>query len=375
MGCYFENEFRFMTKWGGRVPDQLLTELWRIPACGARGVTPFTVGERDFLAIPQLAMDSVGSPAGMNGGDSVTDLLVLTREADGYVDYQRIPAPGGEDAEVFTIGTDIFLAVASIRTGRGPYDYAINSVIHRWDGAKFQPFQEIPTYAAKQWRHFTIGDRHFLALAQGVTAGSGQNRPSVIFEWDGGRFVPFQEITSQWSYNWHFFEVAGQHFLAHADNVEQSLLYRWDGDRFVAYQVLVDTGGRAFATFHPAGRTYLACAVLHTDSVLYRWEGDRFTLHQVLDGPGGRELAVIDDRYLIRVNFILGTRDTPVTRLESQVYEWDGELLADVEHFPTSGGTDVAVFGDEPLVAVSNSLTEDVRFSTDTVVYRFRRRP
>ena len=26
----------------------------------------------------------------------------------------------------------------------------------------------IPTFAAKQWRHFAIGERHFLALAQGV---------------------------------------------------------------------------------------------------------------------------------------------------------------------------------------------------------------
>ena len=117
----------------------LLTELWRIPTSGARGVTPFTIGDRDFLAIPQLAMDAEGTPPGMNGGDSVTDLLVLTREPDGYAEYQRIPAPGGEDAEVFTIGDDVFLAVASIRTGRGPYDYAIDSVVHRWDGEKFQP--------------------------------------------------------------------------------------------------------------------------------------------------------------------------------------------------------------------------------------------
>ena len=352
--------------------ERLLAEVCRIATSGARGVTPFTIGGRDFLAIPQLSADAPDTPAGMNGGDSDTELLVLTRDGDGYAQYQRIPAPGGEDAEFFTIGAEIFLAVASIRTGRGPYDYATESVIHRWDGTRFQPFQQVPTYAAKQWRHFAIADRHFLALAQGVSLHPEHNRPSVIFEWAGGKFVPFQEIRSQWSYNWHFFELDGMALLAHADHVEPSLLYRFDGDRFVEHQQLVDGGARAFATIQRAGVTYLAGAVLTADSLLYRWDGDRFVRHQVLDGPGGRELAVLDDRYLIRVNFIVGPREAPITQLASQIYEWDGDVLVDVERFPTSGGTDVAVYGTEPLVAVSNSLTADVRFSTDTIVYRFR---
>ncbi|MFI6096470.1 hypothetical protein ACIA8G_12990 [Lentzea sp. NPDC051213] len=348
----------------------LLTELWRIPTSGARGVTPFTIGDQEFLAIPQLAMDAEGTPPGMNGGDSVTDLLVLLREADGYTEYQRIPAPGGEDAEVFSIGGEVFLAAASIRTGCGPYEYAINSVIHRWDGEKFLPFQEIPTYAAKQWKHFAIGDRDFLALAQGVAVRPEENRASVIFEWNGTEFVPFQVIDSQWSYNWHHFVAGDEHYLAHADHVVRSVLFRWNGDRFVEHQTLARSGGRAFATFHADGRLYLAVAVIDNDSLLYRWDNGVFTLHQVLDGPGGREWAVFG-RHLIRVNFITGPRENPVTRLASQIYEWNGEELTVAETFPTSGGTAVSVYGVEPLVAISNSLTEDVRFRTDTVIYRW----
>jgi hypothetical protein len=346
----------------------LLTELWRIPTSGARGVTPFTIGDREFLAIPQLAMDAEGTPAGMNGGDSDTDLLVFARETGGYAEYQRIPAPGGEDAEVFTIGGTVYLAVASIRTGRGPYRYATNSVIHRWDGEKFQPFQQIPTYAAKQWKHFRIDGRDFLALAQGVTVRPEDNRPSVIFEWNGEEFVPFQVVDSQWSYNWHHFLVDGEHYLAHADHAASSVLFRWTGDRFVEHQPLAKSGGRAFATFESDGLLHLAVAVIDHDSLLYRWDNGAFTLHQVLHGPGGREFAVFGG-YLIRVNFITGPRENPVTRQESQIYEWDGEVLVDVAHFPTSGGTAVSVIGD--LVAVSNSLTEDVRFRTDTVIYRW----
>jgi hypothetical protein len=355
--------------------SKLLTERYRITTSGARGVTPFTIAREHFLAIPQLSQDSPGTPPGMNGGDSDTDLLIMHGGPGGYTEYQRIAAPGGEDAEFFTIDEQVFLAVASIRHGRGPYEYATDSVVHRWDGEKFAPFQTIPTYAAKQWKHFAIGQRHFLALAQGVSVHPERNRPSTIFEWTGAGFVPFQEIVSQWAYNWHFFPLDGHFFLAHADHIEPSVLYRWDGTRFIEYEKLLDKGGRAFATFEAGSETYLACAVIEGDSRLYRWDGHHFTLHQVLEGAGAREFAVITGRtslYLVRVNFIRGSRQDPVTQLQSQIYQWDGERLIDVDHFPTTGGTDVAVFGDEPLVAVSNSLTPDVRFSADTLVYTFK---
>jgi hypothetical protein len=358
--------------------DQHLTERIRIPTSGARAVAPFTLDGRSFLAIPQLSCDATGTPPGMNGGDSDTDLLLLRREGDGYVEHQRIPAPGGEDAEFFRIGDQAFLAVASIRSGRGPYNYEIDSAIYTWDGQRFVKFQSVPAFAAKQWRYFEIDGHHFLGLAQGVSLPQHKdsNRPSVIFEWDGTQFRPFQEIPSQWAYNWHALELDGQHFLAHADNVDPSRLYRWDGTRFVEHQTLVETEGRAFADFTVDGESYLACAVLGGDSVLLRWAGGRFVQHQVLAGAGGRELAVIEQNgrlYLVRVNFLTGTRENPTTSLQSQLYQWVDGKLEVVEQFPTSGGTDVAVYpdGNDTLVAVSNSLTADVRFSTETVIYSF----
>ena len=355
-----------------------LTETQRIPTSGARAVMPFELDGQAFLAVPQLSSDSPGTPPGMNGGDSDTDLLLFRREDDGYALYQRLPAPGGEDAEFFRIGEQAFLATASIRSGRGPYTYQIDSVIYRWDGEKFTEFQRVPTFAAKQWRHFSIGDRHFLALAQGVFLPHTvqDNRPSVVFEWDGAKFQPFQEIPSKWAYNWHFFELEGQCYLAHADNRDPSRLYRWDGERFVEFQTLTESEGRAFATFSVDGRTYLACAVIDADSLLYRWEGGKFVRHQVLTGKGGREFALVQDDaglYLIRVNFIIGPRENPTTALQSQVYRWEDGQFAVAAEFPTAGGTDVAVIadGDDTLVAVANSLTPDIQFSTETVIYRF----
>ncbi|MFE3116501.1 ATP-binding cassette domain-containing protein [Streptomyces niveus] len=370
------------------VPEQAgsarLAEIQTLPTSGARAAQPLRIGDEEFLAIPQLAYDIPGAPAHMNGGDSETRLRLLRRAGERFVPWGELAAPGGEDAEFFTIGERAFLAVASIRTGAGPYNYTAPSTVFEWDGEGFAPFQVFDTYAAKQWRHFTVGDRRFLALAQGVAVpGQDQsaNRPSVIHEWDGERFVPFQEIPSRWAYNWHAFTVDGTHFLAHADHVSPSVLYRWDGERFTPHQELADTAGRAFATFTgPAdGATYLVVARIDDGSRVLRWDSGagRFVAHQRLAGAGGRELAVVrtpNGLHVVRINFIHGTPADPTTALRSQIYRWDGVRLETLLEFPTTGGTDVGVLDDgsaSPLLVVTNSLSADRRFAAESVVYRF----
>ena len=221
-----------------------LAERYRLPASGARAIAPFELDGSTYLAIPQLAYDAPGSPAGMNGGDSDTDLLLLRFDGSGWESAGALQAPGGEDAEFFTIGGRAFLAVASIRAGAGPYRYAVGSVVYEWNGDRFEPFQRFPTFAAKQWTHFTVEDRHFLGLAQGVWLPHtrAETRPSVIYEWDGTRFAELQAIPSKWAYNWHPMEIDGAFYLAHADHVDPSVLYRWDGARFVPHQDLIEIG-------------------------------------------------------------------------------------------------------------------------------------
>jgi hypothetical protein len=354
-----------------------LIEWCRIPTSGARAVEPFALAGMSLLAIPQLAYDEPGRPADINGGNSDTDLLLLRLSSTGYEPFQTLPAPGGEDAEFFRIGDRPFLATANIRSGRGPYNYNTDSMVYSWTGSRFEPFQAFPTFAAKQWRHFAVGDEHFLALAQGVARPdiASPNQPSRIFRWDGASFTPFQEIPSQWAYNFRAFSIAGTTFLAHADHVTPSRLYRWDGSGFVLHQDLVDSSGRAFASFESGGTHYLLVARIFSPPQLMRWDGARFVEHASLAGLGSREVAVLRGRsglYMVRVNFILGTPAAPTPALTSQLYEWrDGELVV-VDEFATFGGTDVATYSDErgALVAVSNSLSGDLRFATETVVYR-----
>lgn len=303
-----------------------LTEVQRIPASGARAVEPISVAGFDLLAIPQLAMDIPDAPPEMNGGDSDTDLLLLRRDGAEFVPWAALPAPGGEDAEFFTIDDRAFLAVASLRTGAGPYHFDAMSTIFEWQGGRFVPFQGVPTFAAKQWRHWEVSGRHFLGLAQGVAAPGVQgNRDSIVYEWTGESFAEFQRIPSRWAYNWHAFQAGDEFFVAHAEHAGPSVLYRWDGERLQPHQTLAEEAGRAFADFQDDdGVTYLVVACIAAPSRVLRLDGKHFTEAQVLDGLGGREVRVTrcgGRTLVIRVNFILGAPADPEPALDSQIYE------------------------------------------------------
>ena len=357
----------------------LLSVHQRLPTSGARTAQPFRLDGDLYLAVPQLAVDSGQSVANMNGGDSDIDMIVY-RWTDGrFVEHERLAVSGGEDALVFAVGGETLLATASVRSGGGPYDLNTPSHIFRRAAGVWRPFQDIDTFAAKQWHHFMIGKRHFLALAQGVTVPTAVPRvprESRIYEWRDGGFVEFQVLDGKWGYNFAHFIIAGQHFLAYADHTSASLIYRWDGAGFVAHQHLAEHGGRAFRIFERDGETWLAFATIDGPSTLYRWDGDRFAEHQPLGGVGGREFELIStDRglYLVRICFIEGTPHDPKTDLLSQIYRWENGGLALAGQFTTFGGTDANAFtaDGQMYLAVSNSLTPDIRFRQDAIIYRF----
>lgn len=343
---------------------------------GARAAETFEHEGARYLVIPQLAADIEGQPPSMMLGNSDIDALVYRWDGGRFALVQRLDVPGGEDAEFFRIGSRAFLATASLRTGAGPYDLNAQSTIFELRGGKFTPLQRIPTFAAKQWKHFAIGERHFLAQAQGVAMPGAQPRhppESTIFEWNGERFEPFQRVASAWGYNWLFFELAGERYLAYADHVEGSRILRWNGRDFEPFQALEGKTGRAFCFFEAQGQAWFAFACLHDDTVLYRWDGTRFEKHQTLAGPGGRELRWLPrEQRLVLVNFLHGSREQPLPSLQSALYRFEGDQLTIDQEFPTLGGTDAAAFteGGDTYLVVTHSLSADVRFRTESKVYR-----
>jgi hypothetical protein len=367
-----------------------LHEFQRLPTSGVRAVAQAVIEGRYLLAIPQLAEDIPGAAADMNGGDSDTDLLLYEwRDGAGFGEVQRLAIHGGEDAEFFTIDGAAYLAVACIRSGHGPYDLHTNSVVFRWRDGGFAPFQEIPTFAAKFWRYFGFDGRHFLVVAAGVApeVAAGDSR-STIYEWSGDGFEPFQTLPSVWAYGWEYFELAGGRFLGLSDHIAGMHLYRWEDGRFAPFQDLGGSGtdyrdgpagpdgARDMAFRYIDGQAYLACANLLGSSRIYRWDGARFEPFQTFRGTGGRRFRFFEadsGLHLIRINFIRGQKDRPDTQLESQIYTWSGEGFAPAASFVTDGGTDALHFrqGGQDFIAVSNSLSKEIRFRTDSIVYRW----
>jgi hypothetical protein len=357
----------------------ILVEHQRLATSGARAVVPFVLAGTQYLIVPQLAVDVAGTPAHMNGGDSDTGAPIYRWQQSRWVQDRVLPLSGGEDAEFFTLGEESYLVTAGVRSGHGPYRYNIDQVLYKWTGDSWTPIQTFAAFAAKQWHFFRVGRRAFLALAQGVTLGhieATNPRNSRIYAWNGQQFDDFQTLEGMWGYNWESFEIAGQSFLAYADHAGNSILMAWNGSSFRPLQLFSEKAGRCFRYFTAEDDHYLAFANIQGDSTLYRWRGKEFSPCQRLSGPGGREFCVVrtnSNLYLLQVNFIQGEPSAPRTNLMSRIFKWTDGKLVPVEEFSTAGATDAAVFSVDGTVyvAVSNSLSVDVRFRTDTIIYRF----
>jgi hypothetical protein len=358
--------------------NAVLTPHQTLPTSGARRAVLYTLQQQLQLLIPQLAEDVPGQVPHMNAGNSDIDAPIYRWVNGRFEPAERLPLPGGEDAAFFRIGSEHYLATASVRTGSGPYDLNVDSHIYKRHGSAWIKAQSIPTFAAKQWHLLTIDSRIFLALAQGVTVPGAQARHprrSRILEWNGDEFVEFQTLEGMWGYGWADFRIGGEHFLAYADHTSASLLYRWTGKQFEPAQSLADQGGRAFLSFESDGARWLAFANIGRQSLLYRWDGGQFRQHQVLGGEGGRQFELIraeSGLYLVRICFIQGAPAAPKTALLSQIYRWTRQEFVTVQEFATYGGTDAAAFeaDGQKFLVVTNSLTSDVRFRQDTVIYR-----
>lgn len=359
----------------------MLAPFQSLPTSGARALAPFERDGVHYLAVAQFSADVAGEPPYMNGGNSDIDLLIFRHDAGRYQLHQRLPVCGGEDAEFFTIGERAFLATASLRTGGAgaPYELNVFSTVYEWRDGGFVAFQQFPTFAAKQWRHVAVDGRHLLCLAQGVTvAGAVATHPaeSAIFAWDGAAFRHLQHVPSAWGYNWAPFSTGGRHYLAYADHAAASIVLRWNGASYQHFQTMEGASGRDFCFFEADGDAWLVFARLQGETVLYRMNGDRFDAVQVVSGPGGRALHAFRRRgvqYVALANFLTGSPAAPNTALRSALYRFEAGQLRLAESFATLGAVDVRVFdvAGSTLLGVAESLDADVRFRTDSHLYRF----
>nr|XP_055070193.1 thrombospondin-type laminin G domain and EAR repeat-containing protein [Misgurnus anguillicaudatus] len=180
---------------------------------------------------------------------------------------QTIPTSGAYDWEFFTVGPYNFLAVANAFDGTSTQ---IDSSIYIWLGGAFKLFQSIRTFGATDWEMFQIGNRVFLAVANGhmlcERGPSLYNINSTIYELDmtTKMFIKFQDIVTYSAVDWEFFSIGDEHFLVVANSYDgvsyslNSVIYRWQGyEGFVPVHWLPTIGCSDWEFFTSAEGSYL----------------------------------------------------------------------------------------------------------------------
>ena len=332
-------------------PENVLTVHQRLATSGARAVEPFAVGGHLRLAIPQLAEDIAGEPAHMNGGDSDVDAHLFVWRNGRFERDGGLPLPGGEDIEFFTIGDERYLATASLRTGRGPYDLNSQSVVYRWEGGDWTPFSIVrdlrsQTMATHRDRRAALSgagarchDRRSgrASPAHARASTPGTVRASSIFK----RSTGCGGITGARSRS-PATACSGTPIMPErrdsiAGRARHSNPSRTSAITAAARSRSSKRTARRGLRMRRSAATPCSCA----------GTASGFAPHQSLGGPGGREFELIQTPaglFLVRMCFIQGTPAAPKPALLSQIFRWNGDNFVTFAEFPTAGGTDAAAF-------------------------------
>ncbi|XP_037014114.2 thrombospondin-type laminin G domain and EAR repeat-containing protein [Artibeus jamaicensis] len=291
--------------------------------------------------------------------------------------------------EVFVIPeAGLFVATANRRA---------TSAIYKWTDGRFASYQRIRTHQAQSWRHFTIGKKIFLAVANFDPNEKGQEF-SVIYKWSQRklRFTPYQRVATHSARDWEAFEVAGEHFLAVANHREgdnhniDSVIYKWNPRTrlFEANQTIATSGAYdwEFFTVGPYSFLVVANAFNGTStkvlSHLYIWLVGSFQLFQSFPTFGAADWEVfhIGDRIFLAVaNSHSYDVEMQVQNdsyvINSVIYELNvtAQTFVKFQEIPTCSALDWEFFsvGEDYFLVVANSFDGNT-FSVNSIIYRWQ---
>ncbi|XP_049726920.1 thrombospondin-type laminin G domain and EAR repeat-containing protein [Elephas maximus indicus] len=261
-----------------------------------------------------------------------------------FVSYQNIPTRQAQSWRHFTIGKRIFLAVANFEPNEKGQEF---SVIYKWSHQKlkFTPYQRIATHSARDWEAFQVDGEHFLAVAN-HREGDNHNIDSVIYKWNPQTrlFEANQTIATSGAYDWEFFTVGPYSFLAVANTfngtstkVYSHLYVRLVGS-FQLFQSFLTFGAADWEVFHIGERIFLAVANSHSYDV---------------------EMQVQNDSYIIN----------------SVIYELNvtAQIFVKFQDIPTCSALDWEFFsvGEDYFLVVANSFDGNT-FSVNSIIYRWQ---
>ena len=123
-----------------------------------------------------------------------------------------------------------------------------------------------------------------------------------------------------------------------------------------------------FSSFYDDNNRY------NIDSYIYKLDDStgKFVLYQTIDTKGARYMeyfTIADKHYLAVAN----GRDKTTFRLNSTIYQWNGNQFIVVQNIPTLRATDFNFFKilSDLFLAVTNSF-DDITYGVNSVIYKWK---
>ena len=297
--------------------------------------------------------------------------------------FQEIPTKGAAAVKFFSIGDDLFLVFANYFDDS--IEYKVKSVVYKMENKRFILNQTLSTLGAYGIEHFTIGEVHYMAIANNFDHMHGYKQNSAIYKWSTGKFEEFQVIPTNGASGVKFFTIEGDHYLAVAEyrgggsaRSIDSFVYKWKQGRFVKYQNILTDSARACDSIVIANETFLVYANYYhpqnkynTESNVYKWSGGHFLKFQSVQTQGAysaKFFRVNGHVFLAFANHYTGSKGNT----NSPIYKWDGVKFTLFQEIPTQGAMEMHPFemNGEMFLAISNHHGDSGGYSVRSVLYK-----
>ena len=258
----------------------------KIETRGAVNMEIFDIERTTFLAVANFHL--------VNKGFNIESFVYkMNASTEKFEILQTLPTVGCRSMAYFSDRGDSYLFAANHFDGT---THALDSVIYKWNGTEFVNYTTVETQGASAATFFKINSESFFAVAN-YRNNTSVSIFSIIYKWNRGRFEIFQKIPTHGAVDCKFYHrKEGQMFLVFANyysvsegfNVK-SVVYKWDGQRFIRAQNVEASAAMGVDLFESDDELFLTLAShrtansWHSHTNVFRWNGTAFALFQELE--------------------------------------------------------------------------------------------
>ncbi|XP_078260582.1 thrombospondin-type laminin G domain and EAR repeat-containing protein-like [Rhinoraja longicauda] len=325
-------------------------------------------------------------------GKNWVSISKAKKRLDYVEDYQNLVTNSETlDVEIFEIpNVGLFAATANKKPHPG-------STVFKWLKGKFEPYQNITTYEAQAWKHFSIGHQVFLVVANFEKNEENQEY-SVIYRWSRRKmqFMMYQRLATHSARDWEAFQINGETFLAVANHREgdnhniDSVIYKWNpkSQLFERNQTIPTSGAYDWEFFTIGPYSFLVVANTFNGtstriySRIYIQLNGMFRLFQSMPTYGATDWEIfrVEGRVFLAVansqSYQTGSSNGINSfNINSTIYELNitAQMFVKFQDIPTYSAVDWEFFtvGDDSFLVVANSF-DGSKFFLNSVIYRWQ---